>query len=166
VRTDPLERVMLAFRGTTVPAWLPERLAEAPAAGFTLFRAGNVRSPEQVRRLNSALQAAARARKGAASEPPLLIATDQEGGQLLALGNGFTPFAGPMAIGATSDAGLAERVGRAIGTELRAVATIRRPWRDWALPGCAGSSRPAWPRPASIFRAWAASSPTPTTSSG
>lgn len=112
---------MLAFRGTTVPAWLRQRLADAPAAGFTLFRAGNARNPGQVRALTAELQAAARSRRGAAGNPPLLIAADQEGGQLLALGNGFTPFAGPMAIGATGDADLAERVGRAIGRELLAV---------------------------------------------
>ncbi len=127
--SELLERLMLAFRGTTVPAWLRDRLAAAPAAGITLFRALNVRSPEQVRRLTASLQAAA---SGGAAPPmgaathvgeglPLLIAVDQEGGQLLALGDGFTPFAGPMAIGATGDPDLAERIGRAIGTELRAV---------------------------------------------
>ena len=117
-----LGRLMLAFRGTTVPAWLEERLAAAPAAGFTLFREHNLRTPEQVRGLTAALQAAA----SGGAEPrdddlPLLIATDQEGGQLISLGDGFTPFGGPMAIGATGDANLAERVGRAIGLELRAV---------------------------------------------
>jgi beta-N-acetylhexosaminidase len=121
VLSDPLERVMLAVRGTTIPSWLRERLAAAPAAGFTLFRHHNVRSPEQVRQLTSELQAAARIRPGAAGDPPLLIAADQEGGQLLAMGNGFTQFAGPMAIGATGDAELAQRVGEAIGQELRAV---------------------------------------------
>jgi beta-N-acetylhexosaminidase len=110
---------MLAFRGTTVPAWVRDRLAAAPAAGFTLFRHLNVRSPAQVRRLTAGLRDA--------TAGPLLIAADQEGGQLLALGGGpggaqgWTPFAGPMAIGATGDADLAERVGRAIGLELRAV---------------------------------------------
>ena len=121
-----LGRLMLAFRGATVPAWLRTRLAEAPVAGFTIFRPHNVRSPRQVRRLTAGLQAAARARDGS-DGLPILIATDQEGGQLLALGavpgsrGGWTQFASPMAIGATRDAGLAERVGRAIGLELRAV---------------------------------------------
>jgi beta-N-acetylhexosaminidase len=115
-----LGRMMLAFKGTSVPPWLAERLASAPAAGVTLFRAPNVRNPQQVRRLTTALQAAARRRRGGDGRP-LLIAADQEGGQLLALGDGFTPFGGPMAIGATGDPGLAERVGRAIGRELRAV---------------------------------------------
>src|SRR5579862_954240 len=116
-RDDVLERLMLAFRGTTLPGWLRERLAGAPAAGVTLFRARNVRSPHQVAALSSALQRAS----GRPADSPLLSAADQEGGQLLALGDGWTPFAGPMAIGATGDAGLAERVGRAIGLELRAV---------------------------------------------
>ena len=78
-------RLMLAFRGRTVPRWLRTRLAAAPVAGFTLFRSDNVRSPQQVRRLTAALQAAARARD-ADDGLPILIATDQEGGQLLALG--------------------------------------------------------------------------------
>ena len=151
-----LGRLMLAFRGRTAPAWLLERLAAAPVAGFTLFRHFNVGSPRQVRDLTAELQrAAARASAvaraggqaagaggvaGAAgpggdrgvagpeggagawgTELPILIAADQEGGQLLALGEGWTPFAGPMAIGATGDTALAERVGRAIGLELRAV---------------------------------------------
>lgn len=117
---DVLGRLMLAFNGTTVPAWLGERLAAAPAAGITLFRAPNLRNPAQVRRLTAGLQAAARHRAGG-DDLPLLVAADQEGGQLLALGDGFTAFGSPMAIGATGDAALAERVGTAIGRELRAV---------------------------------------------
>jgi beta-N-acetylhexosaminidase len=117
---DVLGRLMLAFNGTTVPAWLRERLAAAPAAGVTLFRAPNVRNPAQIRRLTTGIQAAGRRRAGS-DGLPLLIAADQEGGQLLALGDGFTRFGSPMAIGATGDAALAERVGSAIGRELRAV---------------------------------------------
>jgi beta-N-acetylhexosaminidase len=113
-----LGRLMLAFRGVTVPAWLRARLGAAPAAGFTLFRADNVRSPGRLRALVADLQRAAAPHAGGL---PILIAVDQEGGQLLALGDGWTPFGGPMAIGAAGDAGLAERVGRAIGRELRAV---------------------------------------------
>jgi beta-N-acetylhexosaminidase len=118
-RDEILGRLMLAFTGTAVPAWLRARLASAPAAGITLFRARNVRSPAQLRRLTTGLQAAASGRPGSEGLP-LLIAADQEGGQFLALGDGWTPFAGAMAIGATGDPGLAERVGAAIGRELRA----------------------------------------------
>lgn len=115
---EVLGRLMLAFQGTSVPRWLRDRLAAAPAAGVTLFRAPNLRSPRQVRRLTNGLQSAAALGPGGT---PILIAADQEGGQLLALGDGFTPFGSPMSIGATGDADLAERVGRAIGLELRAV---------------------------------------------
>lgn len=115
-----LGRLMLAFNGATVPRWLAERLAAEPAAGVTLFRAPNLRNPAQVRRLTAALQSAAGRRAGG-DGLPLLIATDQEGGQLLALGDGFTQFGSPMAIGATDDPELADRVGRAIGREVRAV---------------------------------------------
>jgi len=109
-----LGRLMLAFEGFQVPPWLEERLAGAPAAGVTLFRHVNVRDAAQVRALTDGLQAARQ------PGPPLLVAADQEGGQLMALGEG-TPFAGNMALGATGDPELAERVGRAIGRELRAV---------------------------------------------
>ena len=113
---DVLGLLMLAFEGeTTIPNWLDARLDEAPPAGFTLFRFLNVRSPEQVRALTDALQA--RAPGGL----PFLIAADQEGGQFQALGEGPTPFPGAMALGATGDVALAERVARAIGLELAAM---------------------------------------------
>jgi beta-N-acetylhexosaminidase len=112
---DVLGLLMLAFEGETVPAWLAARLTDAPPAGFTLFRFHNVRSPGQVRELTDTLQAAA------PGGLPFLIAADQEGGQFQALGDGPTAFAGAMALGAAGDPVLAERVGRAIGTELAAM---------------------------------------------
>ena len=51
----------------------------------------------------------------------MLVAADQEGGQLVALGDGTTPFAGAMALGATGDEDLAERVAGATARELRAL---------------------------------------------
>src|SRR5689334_20412963 len=108
-----LSRVMLAFEGFSVPGAVVDRLRAAPAAGFTLFRAHNVESPGQVRALTSSLQAAAGG--------GLLIAADQEAGQFIALGDGSTPFAGNMALGAVDDVDLTERVGRAIGLEARAM---------------------------------------------
>jgi beta-N-acetylhexosaminidase len=136
VSDEILGRLMLAFNGTTVPAWLRARLSSAPVAGITLFRARNVRSPRQLRRLTTGLQAAASARAGS-DGLPLLIAADQEGGQFLALGDGWTPFAGPMAIGAAGDAELAERIGAAIGRELRAtgVNVAYAPVLDVGTPG-------------------------------
>ena len=113
---DVLGLLMLAFEGeTTIPDWLDTRLDEAPPAGFTLFRFLNVRSPDQVRGLTDTLQA--RAPEGL----PFLIAADQEGGQFQALGEGPTQFPGAMALGATGDEALAERVAHAIGLELAAM---------------------------------------------
>src|SRR6185503_13851910 len=114
---------MLAFEGEVLPARIAERLGAAPAAGMTLFRYLNVRSPGQVLELTSAFQrAGAAAPNVAPADPaPMLVAADQEGGQFLALGEGPTAFAGNMALGAVDDIGLTERVGRAIGTEARAM---------------------------------------------
>ena len=83
---------------------------------MTLFRLHNVVDPSQVRRLTAAIQAAR-----PAGAPPLLVAADQEGGQLIGLGDGTTPFAGAMALGATGDEALAERVAAATARELRAL---------------------------------------------
>jgi len=145
-----LGRVMLAFEGEVLPARIVERLSAAPAAGMTLFRYQNVRSPGQVLELTTAFQRAGAAiphvapahpgSRPAGSVPagssaaspspasrlpagssPMLVAADQEGGQFLALGDGPTAFAGNMALGAVDDDALTERVGLAIGTEARAM---------------------------------------------
>ncbi len=109
---DP--HLMLAFEGTEVPDWLRKRLEESPPAGVSLFREWNMTSPGQVAELTSALQEAN------SSPLPLLIAIDQEGGQLIGL-PGSTEFAGNMAIGATGDVDLASQVAVAMGGELAAL---------------------------------------------
>lgn len=105
---------MLAFEGTTVPDWLRETLATRPPAGVTLFREHNIESPSQVAALIGELQSLN------SGDHPLLIAIDQEGGQLLGLTDS-TPFAGNMALGAARDPALTTRVAEAMGRELRAV---------------------------------------------
>ncbi len=109
---DP--HLMLAFEGTEVPDWLRQRLEESPPAGVSLFREWNMTSPDQVAELTTDLQEAS------SSPLPLLIAVDQEGGQLLGL-IGSTPFAGNMALGAAGDPDLAQEVAAAMGAELAAV---------------------------------------------
>src|SRR5262245_42062614 len=109
---------MIAFDGKTVPADVAALLRDKPIAGVTLFYGHNVESAAQVRELTTALQAAAR---DGGQPGPLLIAIDQEGGQLNALGTDSTQFAGAMALGAAGDTDLAERVARATARELRAV---------------------------------------------
>ena len=113
--------LMLAFDGLELPSDVAERLATSPAAGVTLFRFSNVADPGQIRSLTAAIQAAAARQRDTRTNLPLLIAADQECGQLIGLGEGTTPFAGNMALGATGEPALTERVWRAIGLELRAL---------------------------------------------
>lgn len=111
---NPNQHLMLAFEGTAVPGWLEACLAGSPAAGVTLFREQNMESPDQVAELTRAVQAAN------SGNLPLLVAVDQEGGQLQGL-VGSTPFAGNMALGAADDFDLTRRVTEAMGRELTAV---------------------------------------------
>ena len=110
-------KLMLAFEGAEIPPHIRKWLAERNTGGFTLFRPLNVESLEQVRGLTAELQSLAKQ----VGQRPLLIAVDQEGGQLNALGEDTTQFAGNMALGAARDADLARRVGQAMGRELAAV---------------------------------------------
>jgi beta-N-acetylhexosaminidase len=107
---------MIAFDGRELPRSAARRINERGVAGVTLFRADNIVDPGQIRRLTAAIQAVR-----PAGAPPLLIAADQEGGQLVGLGDGTTQFAGAMALGATGDEALAERVAGAMARELRAL---------------------------------------------
>jgi beta-N-acetylhexosaminidase len=111
-----LARLLIAFTGAELPRTAARRIGEHGAAGVTLFRAHNVVDPPQVRGLTDAIQGAR-----PAGAPPVLVAADQEGGQLVGLGEGTTPFAGAMALGATGDERLAERVAGATARELRAL---------------------------------------------
>ncbi|HYP40737.1 MAG TPA: glycoside hydrolase family 3 N-terminal domain-containing protein, partial [Chloroflexia bacterium] len=110
------QKLLAAFQGYQIPAGLVDLLGRTQVGGVTLFRSLNVQDPSQVRDLTAALQTAA----ATASQPPLLICADQEGGQLLAV-SGTTPFPGNMALGATRSPELARRAGLAIGRELAAL---------------------------------------------
>ena len=111
--TDITNLLVLAFEGPNVPVDVLDRVRARPPAGFTLFTEDNIRDIAQARELTDSLQAANN------SDLPLLIAADQEGGQLIAL-IGTTPFPGNMALGATGDPDLTRRVGAAIGVEMLA----------------------------------------------
>jgi beta-N-acetylhexosaminidase len=113
---DLREQLLLSFEGRSLDDAAAERIA-GRAAGVTLYRHLNVGSAAEVRALSESLQRAA-ARLG---RPALLIGADHETGQLHALGADTTAFPGAMALGAVDDVALTERVGAAIGAELRAV---------------------------------------------
>lgn len=131
MKTD--SHFMLAFEGTDPPADLIADLSDGEIPGLTLFR-HNVTSASQVAELTARLQAAA------GSELPLLIAADQETGQLVGLGEDTTPFPGAMALGAVGDSNLAEQVARAVGTEMAALGVTMN-----YAPVCDVATNPANP---------------------
>lgn len=110
------DRILISFAGRSLAPPDADAIV-VRAAGATLYRHLNVGSAAEVRHLTEALQAAARR----AGRPPLLIGADHETGQLHAMGDDATPFPGAMALGAVGDESLAERVGAAVGRELRAM---------------------------------------------
>jgi beta-N-acetylhexosaminidase len=81
------QRFVIAMSGTSPSAALLARVRRGEIGGVILF-GSNVVSPVQLHRLTSTLQRAARG----AGRPPLLVATDQEGGRVRRL-----PWAGPTA---------------------------------------------------------------------
>jgi beta-N-acetylhexosaminidase len=105
---------MLAFEGTRARLDLLTTLAEGGVPGVTLYPGINVETAAQLADLTASLQAAA-------GDLPLLIAADQETGQLVGLGPDTTQFPGAMALGAVGDADLARRVAAAVGREMRAL---------------------------------------------
>lgn len=112
------QRILLAFHGKEhVPEKFREAIKRYKPAGITLFRSLNIDTPQQVKKLTTELQAIARE----ANLSPLLIAVDQEGGQLMTIGDGTTPLPGNMALGATGDPKLAKRAGEVLGEELAAM---------------------------------------------
>jgi beta-N-acetylhexosaminidase len=99
------------FEGEAVPDWLKELLA-AGLGGVVLF-ARNIREPEQATALTAALRA---------EREELLVATDEEGGDVTRLEAARgSSFPGNLALGAVDDAALTRRVAAAIGGELARV---------------------------------------------
>jgi beta-N-acetylhexosaminidase len=98
------------FAGLAVPDWLRRWLGEG-LGGVVLF-ARNIRDPEQVASLCAELRA---------EQPNVLVATDEEGGDVTRLEAATgSSFPGNLALGAVDDVALTRRVGAAIGGELAA----------------------------------------------
>ena len=111
------QKLLLAFHGIQQPSpEILESILRYKPAGFTLFRSMNIGTLEQVRNLTESLQHLAQEQ----NLPPFLICTDQEGGQLMAVGE-CTALPGNMALGATRSAELANKAGVVLGRELAAL---------------------------------------------
>ena len=75
--------VMIDIEGLELSQEDKERLRHPLVGGIILFTR-NYESPEQLQNLTSQIHDL--------RNPPLLIATDQEGGRIQRFQNGFTPF--------------------------------------------------------------------------
>ncbi|MEV7212831.1 glycoside hydrolase family 3 protein [Kitasatospora cineracea] len=100
------------FAGLTAPEWLRRRLGEGELGGVALF-GRNIRTPQQVAALTSELYAL---------NGDLLVATDEEGGDVtrLEVVSGSS-YPGNLALGEVDDTDLTERVARSIGFDLSSV---------------------------------------------
>lgn len=85
----------------------------ARGVGGVIYFARNVGTPAEVLELNRELKRVA--------GRPLLLAVDQEGGQVARLRQGFTELPPMRAVGAAGSAALARELGKLIARELRAV---------------------------------------------
>ena len=110
---DSLERlasscILPGFEGSAVPDWVRRRIGEG--LGGVVLYAWNVESPEQVAALTSELRA---------ERPDLVVAIDEEGGDVTRLEAACgSSYPGNAALGVVDDLGLTRRVGASIGSEL------------------------------------------------
>ncbi|MFY1633474.1 glycoside hydrolase family 3 N-terminal domain-containing protein [Solwaraspora sp. WMMB335] len=108
LRSLALRTLLAAFPGTTVPQWAIDLVGDG-LAGHTLF-GGNITDPAQIAATTAALRAA---------RPDVLVAIDEEGGDVTRLAHATgSPYPGNAALGAVDDPALTRRVYRAIGDEL------------------------------------------------
>jgi beta-N-acetylhexosaminidase len=104
--------VLIAFEGTTAPAWLLRAIGEDGYAGVVHF-ASNIAGEEEVAGLNAQLRDVA---------PYPIISVDEEGGDVTRLAHAQgSPYPGNAALGAVDDPDLTELVYSAMGADLRAL---------------------------------------------
>jgi len=106
------QRLFVAMAGLTPDAGILARVGAGQVGGIILF-GSNIADATQARALTAALQTAATA----GGRPPLLIATDQEGGAIKRV-SWIPPSLSPPQIGASADAGVAREQGRQAGAAL------------------------------------------------
>ncbi|MEU4687720.1 glycoside hydrolase family 3 N-terminal domain-containing protein [Actinoplanes sp. NPDC023714] len=110
LRRLALRTLLAAFEGPAAPAWALELVADG-LAGHTLFGT-NVVETGQLAALTAALRSV---------RPDVLIAIDEEGGDVTRLGHRTgSPYPGNAALGAADDPDLTRRVYAAIGGDLAA----------------------------------------------
>ncbi len=111
----PEQLLPAAGQITAMSSGLASAMEQYPVGGIILF-GDNIRSPEQLLALNSALQSA--------GELPLFLAVDEEGGAVARLARtgsfGLPRYSSAAAVGASGDPADALEMGRTIGNYLKA----------------------------------------------
>jgi beta-N-acetylhexosaminidase len=113
IRRDVGQLLIGSLPGTTITPELRSLAKEFSLGGLILF-ARNIEAPEQVAELSGDLQ-------GLASELPLWVSVDQEGGRVARLKAPFTEWPPMAVLGRSGDVDLARRFATALADELRAV---------------------------------------------
>jgi beta-N-acetylhexosaminidase len=113
VRRHVGQLAIVGFNGHTLPAEVRQIAREFDLGGVVLF-GRNVQEPEQVAELSREAQALA-------TEIPLWVSVDQEGGRVARLKRPFTEWPPMQTLGRAGDEALAERFARALAAELKAV---------------------------------------------
>jgi beta-N-acetylhexosaminidase len=107
------QKLVVAMSGTTPSDAILGRIARGEVGGVILF-GSNITTAAALRALTDRLQAAA----AAGAQPPLLIATDQEGGSVRRI-PWAPPTLSPLQMGSLGSATTAGSQGAATGTVLR-----------------------------------------------
>jgi beta-N-acetylhexosaminidase len=113
IRRDIGQLLIGSLPGTTVTPELRSLAREFSLGGVILF-ARNIEAPEQVAELSHDVQQLA-------TELPLWVSVDQEGGRVARLKKPFTEWPPMAVLGRSGDTGLAQRFAAALAAELRAV---------------------------------------------
>ncbi|PWI44045.1 glycoside hydrolase family 3 N-terminal domain-containing protein [Streptomyces sp. ICBB 8177] len=118
VTRDALAVLQPGFTGTTAPDWVLRRLGEG--LGSVALFARNVVTPEQVAALTARMRA---------ESPDVVVAADEEGGDVTRLeARTGSSFPGNHALGAVDDPALTREVARELGRVLRSCGVTL----DWA----------------------------------
>ena len=106
------QMMMVGFDGAAAPRHILNWLDSGQIGGVYLF-ARNIESPAQVKRLIESCRAA--------SNHPILVGIDQEGGTVARLRKGFSESPGALALSASGKPQLAEDIAFMLGTEMAAL---------------------------------------------
>lgn len=111
--------LMVCFQGSEANENAKILIQQAHVGGIIYYRWSNgLENPSQIKTLSDGLQYFA---SNSSTQIPLLIAIDQEGGDIVRLKNGFTQFVGNREIALTNDPRKAKAIAYVMGKEMRAV---------------------------------------------